>query len=58
MDKKIKIKIRKDGKVEVDSSVFEDCRDIADQLKRLLGEVEEFTIKDETVPEEDERLKL
>jgi len=58
MDRKIKIKITKDGKVEVDSSVFEDCRDIADQLKRLLGEVEEFTIKDETVPEEDERLKL
>ena len=58
MDRKIKIKITRDGKVEVDSTVFEDCRDIADQLKRLLGEVEEFTVKDETVPEEDERLKL
>ena len=58
MDRKIKIKITRDGKVEVDSTVFEDCRDIADQLKRLLGEVEEFTVKDETAPEEDEKLKL
>ncbi len=58
MDRKIKIKIAKDGKVEVDSSVFEDCRDIAEQFKKLLGEMEEFSIKDDTAREEEERLKI
>ncbi len=47
MDKKIKIKITPEGKVEVDSSVFEDCRDVANHFAKLLGKVEKFEVKDE-----------
>jgi len=58
MDRKIKIKIAKDGRVEVDSSVFEDCQEIAEQFKELLGEMEEFSIKDDAAHEGDEMLKI
>ena len=58
MNRKIKIKITKDGKVEIDSSVFEDCKEVAEKLKTVLGQVEEFSIKEETAAEEEERLKI
>ena len=48
MDRQIKIRITKDGKVEVDSSVFQDCMDVAGKLKDLLGSVEKIDVKDET----------
>ena len=48
MDRQIKIRITKDGKVEVDSSVFKDCMEVADKLKDLLGSVEKMDVKDET----------
>lgn len=58
MDRNIKIRITKDGKVEVDSSVFKDCMDIADQLKKLLGKIERVDVKDETELVSEERLKI
>ncbi|MDH4130144.1 MAG: hypothetical protein OEV44_15425 [Spirochaetota bacterium] len=58
MNRKIKIKITKDGKVEIDSSIFEDCKDVAEKLKNILGQVEEFSVKEESDMEEDERLKI
>jgi len=47
MDKQIRIKISKDGKVEIDSSVYTDCKDIAEHLTKHLGSVESFTEKDD-----------
>lgn len=47
MDREIKIKITPDGKVEVDSTVFTDCTEVANHLARILGKVESLTIKDE-----------
>lgn len=58
MDRKIKIKITKDGKVEIDSSVFSDCTEVADKLKKLLGKVEKFDVKDEIEADTFERLKI
>ncbi len=58
MDKKIKIKITSDGKVEIDSTVFNDCKDVANHLTRLLGMVEKFDVKDETEAEAEERIKI
>ncbi|MBE9502592.1 MAG: hypothetical protein IME96_00270 [Proteobacteria bacterium] len=46
MDKEIKIKITPDGKVEIDSTVFSDCKEIADHLAKVLGKVEKFSIKE------------
>ncbi len=46
MDREIRIRIAADGKVEIDSTVFEDCREVADHLARVLGKVESFTEKD------------
>ncbi len=57
MDRQIKIKITKDGKVEVDSSVFKDCMEVADKLKDLLGIVEKIDVKDETEIALDKKLK-
>lgn len=56
MDREIKIKITPDGKVEVDSTVFNDCKDVADHLARVLGKVEEFMVKDEY--DTKERIKI
>ena len=56
MDREIKIRIRPDGKVEIDASIFEDCREIAEHLQRLIGTVEVFTVKEEF--ESEERLKI
>ncbi|HAS16661.1 MAG: hypothetical protein A2Y48_00760 [Nitrospirae bacterium RIFCSPLOW2_12_42_9] len=58
MDRQIKIRITKDGKVEVDSSVFKDCMDIAEQLKKLLGKIEKVDVKDESELISEERLKI
>lgn len=58
MDRQIKIKITKDGKVEIDSSIFNDCTEVAEQLKKVLGKVEKFDVKDETEAYTYERLKI
>ncbi|MEE8185919.1 MAG: hypothetical protein V3T96_05965 [Thermodesulfobacteriota bacterium] len=58
MNKKIKIRITKDGKVEVDSTVYTDCKDVADKLKKLIGTIEEFVEKEETGLEEEGRIKI
>ena len=58
MDKQIKIKITKDGKVEVDSSVFKDCMDVAGKLKDILGRVEKIDVKDETEIALEKKLKI
>lgn len=47
MDKEIRIRITPEGKVEIDSTVFEHCKEVADLLTRHLGEVESFIEKDE-----------
>lgn len=47
MDRNIRIRITPDGKVEVDSTIFNDCKEVADHLARILGTVESFTEKDE-----------
>jgi hypothetical protein len=47
LGKEIRIKITTDGKVEVDSSVFTDCTEVANHLAKVLGKVESLTIKDE-----------
>ncbi len=58
MDKKINIKITSDGKVEIDSTVFNDCKDVANHLTKLLGSIERFDVKDESGAEADERIKI
>lgn len=58
MNRQIKIKINKDGKVEVDSSVFKDCTEVANQLKKLLGNIERFDVKEETEIEAEEKIKI
>ena len=47
MDREIRIRITKDGRVEIDSSVFKDCKDVAEQLVKHLGEIEKFVEKDD-----------
>ncbi|MEE8575340.1 MAG: hypothetical protein V3T30_08000 [Thermodesulfobacteriota bacterium] len=56
MDREIRIKITPDGKVEIDSTVFNDCKEVANHLSNILGKVEKFEVKEEedTV----ERIKL
>lgn len=46
MDKKIQIKIMPDGKVEIDSTVFEDCKELGAHFAKILGTVESFVEKD------------
>lgn len=46
MDREIKIRITPDGKVEIDSTVFEDCKSVAEHLTQSLGKIESFTEKD------------
>ncbi len=57
MSREIRIKITPEGKVEVDSSIFEDCREVAEHLSRVLGKVELFTVKEEEF-EAEERIKV
>jgi len=47
MEREIRIRITPDGKVEIDSTVFKDCKEVAEHLSRVLGEVESFHEKDE-----------
>lgn len=47
MDRQIRIRITPDGKVEIDSSVYKDCKDIAEHLTKALGKIESFVEKDE-----------
>ncbi len=47
MDREIRIRITPEGKVEIDSTVFKDCKEVAEYLSRLLGKVESFIEKDE-----------
>jgi len=58
MDRQIKIRITKDGKVEVDSSVFKDCMDVANKLMDLLGNVEKIDVKDETEIALEKKLRI
>ncbi|MBI5344190.1 MAG: hypothetical protein HZB21_02130 [Deltaproteobacteria bacterium] len=48
MDRQIRVRITKDGKVEIDSSIFKDCKEVAEHLTRHLGKIETFVEKDET----------
>jgi len=57
MDRQIKIKITPDGKVEIDSSVYKDCKEVAEKLTKHLGQIESFVEKDE-VFESEIRVKL
>ena len=47
MDREIRIRITPDGKVEVDSSIYTDCKEVAEHLAKVVGKVESFTEKDE-----------
>ena len=58
MDRQIKIRITKEGKVEVDSSVFKDCMDVANKLRDLLGNIEKIDVKDETEIALEKKLKI
>ncbi len=44
MGKEIRIRITAEGKVEVDSTVFEHCMEVADLFK-VIGEVESISEK-------------
>lgn len=52
MDRQIKIRITPDGKVEIDSSVYKDCKEVARHLTRNLGQIESFSEKDEVLGSE------
>ena len=47
MDREIKIRISPEGKVEIDSSVYSDCKEVADHFAEILGKVELITVKDD-----------
>lgn len=47
MNKEIRLKITADGRVEIDSTVFKDCKEIASHFEKLLGRTEKFYEKDE-----------
>lgn len=47
MDREIRIKITTDGKVEIDSTVFKDCKEVAQHLTKVIGKAESFTEKEE-----------
>ncbi|HAO94313.1 MAG: hypothetical protein A2X93_05255 [Deltaproteobacteria bacterium GWC2_56_8] len=57
MDRQIKIRITADGRVEIDSTIYKDCKDVADHLTKVLGEIESFTEKD-AVFEREIKLKV
>ncbi len=47
MNKEIKIKITPDGKVEIDSTVFTDCKDVAAHFTKILGNPDVYNEKDD-----------
>ncbi len=47
MDRKIRISITKDGRVEIDSTIFNDCKEVAEHLTKNLGKIESFVEKDD-----------
>ncbi len=47
MEKSIRIRITKDGHVEIDSTVFTDCKVVAEHLTEHLGKIEKFEEKDD-----------
>ncbi len=47
MDREIRVRITPDGKVEIDSTVFKDCKEVAQHLSKVIGKVESFIEKDE-----------
>lgn len=47
MDREIRVRITPDGKVEIDSTVFNDCKEVAQHLSKVIGKVESFVEKDE-----------
>ena len=49
MDRQIRIRITHDGKVEIDSSVYSDCKEVARHLTKNLGQIESFSEKDEVL---------
>jgi len=57
MTRPIRIKITPDGRVEIDSSVYNDCKEVASQLTKHLGKIESFVEKDEIL-DGDVRVKL
>lgn len=56
MNREIRIRITAAGKVEIDSSVYKDCKEVAAHLTRLIGKAEKFYEKDELDTED--RLKI
>lgn len=56
MNREIKIRITADGKVEIDSSVYKDCREVAAHLTKVIGKAEKFYEKDELDTED--RIKI
>lgn len=56
MDREIRIRITPDGKVEVDSTIYKDCKDVAEHLAKVIGKVESFTEKDDL--DSSERIKI
>ncbi|MBI5237811.1 MAG: hypothetical protein HY887_05245 [Deltaproteobacteria bacterium] len=58
MNREIKIRITKDGKVEIDSSVFKDCKDAAERLTKNLGKIESFMEKGEDLFEGAVKVKI
>ena len=47
MDREIRIRINTHGKVEIDSTVFKDCKEVAQHLTKVIGKAESFTEKEE-----------
>ena len=56
MDREIRINITTEGKVEVDSTIYKDCKDVAGHLAKVIGKVESFTEKDDM--DNEERIKI
>ena len=58
MSREIKIRITKDGKVEIDSSIYKDCKDVAEHLTKNLGKMESFMEKSEGLFESAVKVKI
>ena len=58
MSREIKILITKDGKVEIDSSIYKDCKDVAEHLTKNLGKMESFMEKSEGLFESAVKVKI